>query len=337
MNCDAKGRCNCKCDVIGDKCSLCEPGHQDFPNCLETKALQLAACNCSIIGTASCSVTTGKCTCKQNYVGKHCHDCKHGYTKDYSGACIVGTKVLIATGDPSSNGQRTEIIDVEDPNFKCKTIPNYPRQFYAATGGLIKDKIPFICGGYDRTYGRVSNNCFKYENGAWRKEHTAYLRNSRRYAGYGSAVWNNQLVLVGGTDYYGNRLNSIELLAPKTSAKKLHVYLPTPTAYHCLVSWNSSTVMMVGGTSNRYGTTPQTYFIDLKNNRIEPQRSTDKGLKLKQANYNLACAELEVMGRSYVVVTGGNSNTRITEVLDKANTEKGWQKRKFIQNISLFI
>ena len=27
------GKCNCKCDVSGDKCDTCELGHQGFPDC----------------------------------------------------------------------------------------------------------------------------------------------------------------------------------------------------------------------------------------------------------------------------------------------------------------
>ena len=27
------GKCNCKCDVDGDKCDTCELGHQGFPDC----------------------------------------------------------------------------------------------------------------------------------------------------------------------------------------------------------------------------------------------------------------------------------------------------------------
>ena len=27
------GKCNCKCDVSGDKCDTCELGHEGFPDC----------------------------------------------------------------------------------------------------------------------------------------------------------------------------------------------------------------------------------------------------------------------------------------------------------------
>ena len=33
QTCDKNGKCNCKCDVTGDKCDICEVGHQGFPDC----------------------------------------------------------------------------------------------------------------------------------------------------------------------------------------------------------------------------------------------------------------------------------------------------------------
>ena len=33
LTCDKEGKCNCRCDVRGAKCSECEIGHTGFPNC----------------------------------------------------------------------------------------------------------------------------------------------------------------------------------------------------------------------------------------------------------------------------------------------------------------
>ena len=33
LTCDEQGRCKCRCDVQGDKCSECEPEHQGYPEC----------------------------------------------------------------------------------------------------------------------------------------------------------------------------------------------------------------------------------------------------------------------------------------------------------------
>ena len=113
MTCNESGNCNCKCDVVGAKCTKCELGHHGFPKCygrqsfqnvkcehvpsnevhnflLETKALKLAACNCSATGSVSSMCDdTGKCTCKTGYSGNKCSECKSGYYKDdASGECV---------------------------------------------------------------------------------------------------------------------------------------------------------------------------------------------------------------------------------------------------------
>ena len=32
-NCDVDGICDCKTEVIGDKCTTCKPGYTGFPSC----------------------------------------------------------------------------------------------------------------------------------------------------------------------------------------------------------------------------------------------------------------------------------------------------------------
>ena len=63
-------KCSCKKGYFGTKCE--------------------SACNCSTSGSASstCDATTGKCACKTNYIGNKCSECKSGYFKDASGACV---------------------------------------------------------------------------------------------------------------------------------------------------------------------------------------------------------------------------------------------------------
>ena len=33
LTCNNTGSCNCRCDVVGDKCNMCQVGHQGFPDC----------------------------------------------------------------------------------------------------------------------------------------------------------------------------------------------------------------------------------------------------------------------------------------------------------------
>ena len=41
LSCDERGKCRCRCDIQGDKCSECEPGHQGFPECHGKSTLKI--------------------------------------------------------------------------------------------------------------------------------------------------------------------------------------------------------------------------------------------------------------------------------------------------------
>ena len=110
LTCDEQGRCRCRCDVQGDKCSECEPGHQGFPEChgkstlkiltfsiqvhyvtffsnIETPIIRSFACQCSLFGTKNCNAQ-GRCICADGYEGTKCDECQVGFAKNTTGACI---------------------------------------------------------------------------------------------------------------------------------------------------------------------------------------------------------------------------------------------------------
>jgi len=236
---------------------------------------------------------------------------------------ISGTKILIATGYPYDDGSNTEVIDVEDSNFRCTKVEPFPVKLKGATGGLMKGQKLFICGGYgninwDWTY---SQDCYQLtEAGSWAKDQTAKLNTARGYAGYGSVVIDNNLYLAGG--YNGNDLMSIEKLTPDATTQTMSVQLPTGFYSHCQVPWDSETFFIIGGWGD--SKRDETYFINVKTNQLT------NGPSLKTARSSHACGELQINGKAYIIVTGGFNNNRdyliSTEVLDKNNVGQGWQK-----------
>ena len=52
---------------------------------------------------------------------------------------------MVTTGFPLQNGQKTEIIDLNNPCLKCVLLADIPAR-YGSIGGLIYDQ-PLICGG----------------------------------------------------------------------------------------------------------------------------------------------------------------------------------------------
>ena len=138
-------------------------------------------------------------------------------------------------------------------------------------------------------------------------------------------ILNNNLILIGG--YNGNRLSSIEMLSPNTSAQTLSVQLPTGLSSHCQVPWDSETFFVIGGLTDGRKRRDESYFINVKTN----QRTN--GPSLNTARSSHACGELEVNGKTYIIVTGGSNSAylRSTEVLDKSNVGQGWEKGKSLK------
>ena len=236
---------------------------------------------------------------------------------------------MLVTGLPQDNGRKTEIVDVEDSNFSCTNIEQFPVMLYAASGGLMNGQTPFICGGYGNINGwTFSNECYQLtEAGSWDKDQIATLTTPRERAGYGTVMFNNKLVLTGGYSD-GKFLSSIEMLSPNATAKTLSVQLPAGFSAHCQVPWDSDKFMVIGGMDGGYR--DETYLINVKTNlRIS-------GPKLNTARSDHACAELHVNGKNLIIVTGG-WNVRSTEILDKSNVGQGWQNGKNLKFYSIFV
>jgi len=64
----------------------------------------------------------------------------------------------------------------------------------------------------------------------------------------------------------------------------------------------------------------ESYLINVKTN----QRTN--GPSLNTGRYGHVCGELEVNGRTFIIVTGGYYDERSTEYLDKNNVGQGWQQ-----------
>ncbi|XP_032527888.2 laminin subunit alpha [Danaus plexippus] len=74
LQCEAdSGNCPCKDNIIGRTCDHCEPGHYDFPDCVQ--------CSCDLNGTTDdvCDQNTAQCYCKKHVKGQACDVCKEEY------------------------------------------------------------------------------------------------------------------------------------------------------------------------------------------------------------------------------------------------------------------
>ena len=56
----------------------------------------------------------------------------------------------ISTKNASTKfGFHSEVIDLVNPNVSCQNLANFPINVSFAFGGLLEDKVPLVCGGYN--------------------------------------------------------------------------------------------------------------------------------------------------------------------------------------------
>lgn len=83
--CDSyNGICECKKNVIGEKCDSCKVNHYGFSTCNGCEA-----CDCGLAAESSqCDETTGQCRCKPGVTGRKCDRCIAGYWNYGPEGCI---------------------------------------------------------------------------------------------------------------------------------------------------------------------------------------------------------------------------------------------------------
>ena len=66
-------------------------------------------------------------------------------------------RYIVATGEPSDSGVKTEVVDLSDPSKSCllEDIPN----LFSSAGGIL-GTIPVICGGWGDSGS--SDECLLY-------------------------------------------------------------------------------------------------------------------------------------------------------------------------------
>jgi hypothetical protein len=217
------------------------------------------------------------------------------------------TKVLVTTGTGIGSKQM-EFMDLEDPTNVCQPssfLADYPIDVYAASGGLLTNNNALICGG---TAGsKRLDDCFSIN-------HNGIKNGSRlsqpRFAA-ASVVWNSTTLWMTGGDFDGSeRTKSTEFV--QLTGTTPGPDLPLGVAFHCLVSLNDTTVILIGG-SLQDGTRSKATFY----HNTDHKTWTDGPSLITGRGYH-SCALFKSPQHGHtdtVIVTGGHKG------YDLASTE----------------
>ena len=214
-------------------------------------------------------------------------------------------KVLIATGSPWSTSVLTEVIDLADESTSCKALEDYPIQVSSASGGLIQNSQPLICGGWNGN--SLFSECFMAGGAA--SDPVVKLLTPRQWSA-AVAINSHQLWVTGG--YGGSWLASTEIVDilanPPTVVPGPE--LPVRMNGHCIVQLNQSTVLFMGGSPNR----KKTFFFDI------PSQTWTDGPDMNHDRRDFGCSTMTTGSDLLVVASGGYDSPSTTELLNMGNS-----------------
>ncbi len=138
-----------------------------------------------------------------------------------------------------------EIVDLESSSSNCPNPLVYPHALYYPMGIFGFQNMPIFCGGFNDA--SMFSDCFVMDNGAWK---TSYPMVYPKFAaGLTLSPFSNSsqiLFMTGGesSQYVGMKTN--EVLTP-TGWELFTPSLPVTVSRHCMLLWDSSTAIIIGG------------------------------------------------------------------------------------------
>jgi hypothetical protein len=222
------------------------------------------------------------------------------------------SKLLICGGEKTDT---CEGIDLESSASACKNQSNFPATVQAAIGGLGFKENPILCGGYQND--TKSNKCFFLENDKWV---SLASMNSVRLEAAAAQLQDGKLLVTGGVDNFGSYLSNAEMLTEEGWESNIPS-LPVTIYCHCMVTVNSTTVMVIGGYHNDQ-TSEKTFYFTFG------EESWTKGPELKYKRSWHSCGRIRrdnVSQEISIIVAGGSDLICLSsvEILDEDSNE--WQ------------
>jgi hypothetical protein len=224
------------------------------------------------------------------------------------------SKLLICGGYP--NTDTCQVINLASSALTCKNPPNLTATVYAAIGGLGFKGNPILCGGEQNNVG--SNKCYSLENNEWIS--SASMK-SVRISAAAAQLQDGKILVTGGRDGSYSDLNSAEMLTEEGWESNIPS-LPVNIYGHCMVTVNSTTVMVIGGKQTGQDYSGKTFYYTFG------EESWTEGPELKNKRDDHSCGKIRRNKESQemsIIVAGGYDGSYLSsvEILDEGSNE--WQ------------
>ena len=216
------------------------------------------------------------------------------------------TKILVATGYPSTQAKKVEVIDLVSPSKSC-TLSDFPIRLDYAIGAFTP-LGPTLCSGENPDTSSRIGDCFTLKSNGGNFLHSSDVSlNTPRQSASGIVSNLSELIISGGYDNGNNNMNSGEII--KFDQNNVDDFvLKEKIRGHCSVLVNSSTAMILGGYDGS-SSVKSTYFLNLNTFKV-----TD-GPKMQERRSWFGCAVFEHNKQKFVIAAGGVS-LKSTEILN---------------------
>jgi N-acetylneuraminic acid mutarotase len=228
-----------------------------------------------------------------------------------------GFSKLLICGGASPYTDTWEVINLASSASTCQNPPNFLATVHSAIGGLVFKGNPILCGGVQSR--SRSKKCYSLENNEWV---SSASMNSIRSSAAAAQLKDGKLLVTGGYDVSGSHLNSAEMLTEEGWESNIPS-LPVTISGHCMVTVNSTTVMVIGGIQNSQYSGKTFYFTF-------GEESWTDGPELKNKRVYHSCGKIRRDKESQemsIIVAGGCdgffSYLSSVEILDEGSNE--WQ------------
>ena len=239
---------------------------------------------------------------------------------------LISGKILVTTGYPYENGQKTEIIDLvnDDNDDATKVLPFDFLKRDGLIGGFVQNQ-PLICGGEYHPEERYFRKCFIL--GRQQQEQPVanekIMMLEQRSDAASIVINQNILWIIGGRDKYKIH-PSTEFLTISSSSSSPPFestdgpMLPFTIHSHAVIQYDSSSVYIIGGYQDGKWS-DRTWILDPDNNF-----QIREGPTLNVARCNHSCGKMRISGKNFIVVAGGFFEDSV-EILDPSNADGGWR------------
>ena len=198
------------------------------------------------------------------------------------------------TGLPSSNGVKTEILDISNPSMSCLLDDTKFR--YGSQGGLL-GSTPVICGGYDgnpsTSASETGRKCLLYGT-----SQMITMNIDREF--YSSVMLNNSMIwLIGGSSWTAwGLLDSTEFVT-KDGAVSGPI-LPEISKAACAIKFDSNGyVYLISGETDS-GLTDNVWI----SNPLD-EFTFIQGPSVISARSNCGCATMSIGAKKIIIAAGG--------------------------------